>query len=487
MTDAKQLSQPLPLTNVGNIQNMITHNEVQLPDVSQIEQMRATACRRVVAMDVDQQMKQTMFNKLQCTQDMINAQPLTENERASMMASLDVGDQSEASIAAASQLVAQKMKVMEAFKKQQETMQSIQSILIQKFTDRVKEENPELIGTTEADEFADMEPEERFKQMILTKILTDEVEDPEEPEDPGYYGERVTQLDEFLLPGEPLDYNVIDWEILQRCFNQRAVLKKTHNCYLKSPSAIFNKFSCLAEGCIYDGGDCFYCNAAHENQVENRKSLRWLKSNTDECTVIEEDKVPCPDFEETPLSSNKMKLLSLLDPKMNQFMTIVHIKKMEQQCENAGCCYQRDNTPIKRAMFAGENSISQLLAEKVIPDSDHLGCYKKAESTPMMTADRCMPKFEDKECGQHDNLPLNLGPEAIEEALSDEKTPKSWMVALATEDITGPVLKCSGVLVCDSWFLTSQSCMRQHFSDSQPAIYIAPTDLTDLTVSVLSP
>ena len=117
MTDAKQLSQPLPLTNVGNIQNMITHNEVQLPDVSQIEQMRATACRRVVAMDVDQQMKQTMFNKLQCTQDMINEQPLTENERASMMASLDVGDQSEASIAAASQLVAQKMKVMEAFKK----------------------------------------------------------------------------------------------------------------------------------------------------------------------------------------------------------------------------------------------------------------------------------------------------------------------------------------------------------------------------------
>ena len=480
MTDAKQL---VTQNLTPSMANMITHQPAQLPGPGDIEEMRITACRRVIEMQgIDDQQKQTLFNRLQCTQEMINPQPLSEDERASMMASLNVGDQSEASIAETSRLVAQKMKMMEALKKQQETMQSIQSILIQKFTERVKEENPELVP--EKDEFEDMEPEERFKQMILTKILTDEVEEVVEPEDPGYYGEKVTELNDFLLPGEPLDYTTIDWEILQRCFNQRNTLKKTHNCYLKSPENIFNKFSCQAEGCIFDGGDCFYCAAAHENQVENKKSLRWIQSNADECTIVEEDKTPCPDYEETPLSSNKMKLLSLLDPKMNQLMTIVHIKKMEQQCEDAGCCYQRDNTPIKRAMFAGENSISQLLAEKVIPDAEHLGCYKKAETTPMMTTDRCMPKYEEKECGQQDGLPINLGSEAVEEALSEEGTVKPWMVALTrTGDLGIEELKCSGVLVCDSWLLTSQSCMKQNFKDSLPNIYIAPTDLTDLTVS----
>ena len=480
MTDAKQLSQVA--LQGPNLQQMITHDPAKLPDQNSVALMRQTACQRVFNLaNVTPQQKQTLFTNLQCTPEMLNAPPLTEQERSTMMASLNMGDQSEASIAAAAEMVNQRMKVQEAYKKKQETMQSIQSILIQKFTERVKEENADLVETIEDSEFEDMEPEERFKQMILTKILTDEVAPTEEPQDPGYFGEKITELNDFFLPHEPLDYSKIDWEILQRCFHQRQELKRTHNCFIKSPGTIFNKYSCLAEGCIYDDGDCFYCDAAYTNQVDNAKSLRWINSNSGECTIVEEDKVPCPDFEETPLSSNKMKLMSLLDPKMNQLMTVVHIKKMEQQCEDAGCCYQRDDTPIKRAMYAGENSISQLLAEKVIPDSDKMSCFKKAERTPMMANDRCMPDFQKKECGQAQSiLPHNLGPEAVEEALADESVVKPWMVALADD---ANELKCSGVLVCDSWLLTSQSCMRQNFADKKPTIYLAPTDSSDLTVS----
>ena len=99
----------------------------------------------------------------------------------------------------------------------------------------------------------------------------------------------------------------------------------------------------------------------------------------------------------------------------------------------------------------------------------------------MMANDRCMPDFQKKECGQAQSiLPHNLGPEAVEEALADESVVKPWMVALADD---ANELKCSGVLVCDSWLLTSQSCMRQNFADKKPTIYLAPTDSSDLTVS----
>ena len=58
MTDAKQL---VTQNLTPSMANMITHQPAQLPGPGDIEEMRITACRRVVEMQgIDDQQKQTI-------------------------------------------------------------------------------------------------------------------------------------------------------------------------------------------------------------------------------------------------------------------------------------------------------------------------------------------------------------------------------------------------------------------------------------------
>ena len=135
-------------------------------------------------------------------------------------------------------------------------------------------------------------------------------------------GQIVTDLADFVLPGDDgdatIDYSLIDWEVLERCFNQMDMLKKTHNCYEKNKKTVFDQQSCLANGCLFESGNCFYCDGAYQNMLENARSKKWIKSATDDVCVIDDgDKLACPDYEETPMDTLSLKRLKILNPDAN--------------------------------------------------------------------------------------------------------------------------------------------------------------------------
>lgn len=455
MTDAKLL----------DISKLSLESSAKLDDATR-EEVRKRACANLESLPLPDNAKAGLMERMKCP-----------GNKASAMSRLDQGNQSQATMVATKLQNEKDAAALAAAEQQRETLKSIQSILIQKLRDRLKEENPDVVGDQE--DLKKKDPAEFIKQLVLTDLLATEEDPAAEDPDTGDFGQRTTRIVPFVLPEAKLDYALVDWEILERCFNQRKVLKETHNCYEKVPGDIYNKFSCLGKGCIYDDGDCFFCAAAYENMEANARSLRWIKSSGDVCVVQESDKLECPDFSDTPLNANRMQLLSLTDPKMNQLMTAVHINKMEQNCRDAGCCYERDITPLKRAIFAADNPISQLIAKKLIPDSDRIACYKKAEVSPMMRSERCMPDRAEKKCGQVANAPTQLAAIDIDQFVSDESRAMPWMVALAaTNDQGVDEIKCSGVLICSQWLSTAQSCMRQYFAHKQPIVYMNTGDIS---------
>ena len=122
-----------------------------------------------------------------------------------------------------------------------------------------------------------------------------------------------------------------------------------------------------------------------------------------------------------------------------------------------------------------------MMAENLIPEKDSLRCYAKAEQTLMMKDTRCMPDRATAQCGQPNLLPIHTTPQQIDSVLSDEGAAQPWMATITLND----EIKCSGVVICKTWILTSQSCVRKYFdeNDNLPMIVLDRDSLTALSDS----
>ena len=88
-------------------------------------------------------------------------------------------------------------------------------------------------------------------------------------------------------------------------------------------------------------------------------------------------------------------------------IAMIHMKKDEKKCTDLGCCYQKDESYLKRQLIASGGPIYAMMAEKMIPPLESPKCFLKAEKTLMMDDLRCMPKREEKQCGQPGLAPFS--------------------------------------------------------------------------------
>ena len=173
------------------------------------------------------------------------------------------------------------------------------------------------------------EPEQKAQDYLnqqLTKFFTPK---PAPPAPRSFVAaEGTTELHDFDMPGDndgiAIDYSLIDWEVLERCFNQMDTLKITHNCFEKNKKQVFDQQSCLANGCLFQGEKCFYCDGAYQNMLQNKRSKKWINSNTDDtCIITDSDKLACPDYEEQPIDTLVLKRMKIMNPLGNQRKLVV--------------------------------------------------------------------------------------------------------------------------------------------------------------------
>ena len=168
------------------------------------------------------------------------------------------------------------------------------------------------------------EPEQKAQDYLnqqLTKFFTPK---PDPPAPRAFAAaESKTELHDFDMPGDTdgiaIDYSLIDWEVLERCFNQMETLKVTHNCFEKNKKQVFDQQSCLANGCLFQDEKCFYCDGAYQNMLQNKRSKKWINSNTDDiCVITDSDKLPCDGYEEKPIDTLVLKRMKIMNPLGNQ-------------------------------------------------------------------------------------------------------------------------------------------------------------------------
>ena len=238
---------------------------------------------------------------------------------------------------------------------------------------------------------------------------------------------------------------------------------------------------------MYYEKKCFYCAEAYLNQNTNavlansRAGLLGGSSGDDPSCAVSA-KTACPGFEE----NKKKDMIMMMSGQ--PLMMIIMKKKATKSCEALGCCYKSDKSSLMPMMMmggmggsgggmAGGGMMSMLMMKKMMgSSSDGPSCYKKVEpnsATITTNTGTCLPNMVNKECGQESD-PTLKGSSA-----------KSWTAVIANSQ---KLTHCGAVLVCNSWVITTASCLKQLESISSPPlantevfVYLDVTDGSDLT------
>lgn len=119
---------------------------------------------------------------------------------------------------------------------------------------------------------------------------------------------QAVTKDNWRLPNKKIEYDLIDWNVMEYCLAKIDQLSEDFNCYDKSDS-IFDYDTCtkrgkldslskkqflnINSGCIYYDQKCFYCKQAIDNQKENKIVVNSVHDEDGECAVPSDMKKTC--------------------------------------------------------------------------------------------------------------------------------------------------------------------------------------------------